>query len=71
MKDCPSPIKTGLSFFTTYTLIKYNHSKLYGQSLDPNLHGLHPSYDGWGAPGGRGGMFCPGLGMEVALFLSV
>jgi hypothetical protein len=29
-------------------------------------------YGGWGAPGGQGGgMFCPGLGMEVALFLSV
>jgi hypothetical protein len=29
-------------------------------------------YGGWGAPGGQGGgMFCPSLGMEVALFLSV
>jgi hypothetical protein len=28
-------------------------------------------YGGWGASGGQGGgMFCPGLGMEVALFLS-
>jgi hypothetical protein len=26
----------------TYTLIKYNHLRLYGQSLDLNLHGLHP-----------------------------
>jgi hypothetical protein len=42
MKDCPSRIRTGLSFFTACTLIKYNHSRLYGQSLDPNLHGLHP-----------------------------
>jgi hypothetical protein len=42
MKDCPSRIRTGLSFFTAYTLNKYNHSRLYGQSLDPNLHGLHP-----------------------------
>jgi hypothetical protein len=42
MKDCPFCIRTGLSFFTAYTLIKYNHSRLYGQSLDPNLHGLHP-----------------------------
>jgi hypothetical protein len=24
------------------TIIKYNHSRLYGQSLDLNLHGLHP-----------------------------
>jgi hypothetical protein len=37
MKD-----KTGLSSLLTYTLIKYNHSRLYGQSLDPNLHGLCP-----------------------------
>jgi hypothetical protein len=42
MKDCPCRIKTGLSFFTASTLLKYNHSRLYGQSLDPNLHGLHP-----------------------------
>jgi hypothetical protein len=42
MKDCPSHIRTGLSSLLTYTLIKYNHSRLYGQSLDPNLHGLHP-----------------------------
>jgi hypothetical protein len=42
MKDCPSRIRTGLSFFTACTLIKYNHLRLYGQSLDPDLHGLHP-----------------------------
>jgi hypothetical protein len=42
MKNCPSRIRIGLSFFTTCTLIKYNHSILYGHSLDPNLHGLHP-----------------------------
>jgi hypothetical protein len=42
MKDCPSHIRTGLSFFTACTLIKYNRSRLYGQSLDPNLHGPHP-----------------------------
>jgi hypothetical protein len=44
MKDCPSCIRIvriGLSFFTTCTLIKYNHLILYGQSLNPNLHGLH------------------------------
>jgi hypothetical protein len=30
------------------------------------------SYGGWGASGGKGGgKFCPGLGMEVALFLLV
>jgi hypothetical protein len=42
MKDCPSRIRTGLSSLLTYTLIKYNHSRLYSQSLDQNLHGLHP-----------------------------
>jgi hypothetical protein len=42
MKDCPSRIRTGLSSLLTYTLIKYNHSRQYGQSLDPNLHGLCP-----------------------------
>jgi hypothetical protein len=42
MKDCPSRIRTGLSSLLTYTLIKYNHSRLYVQSLDPNLHGVHP-----------------------------
>jgi hypothetical protein len=31
-----------VSSLLTYTLIKYNHSRLYGQSLDPNLHGLCP-----------------------------
>jgi hypothetical protein len=42
MKDCPFCIRTGLSFFTACTFIKYNHSRLYGQLLDPNLHDLHP-----------------------------
>jgi hypothetical protein len=42
MKDCPSCIRTGLLSFTTCTHKKYNHSRLYRQSLDLNLHGLHP-----------------------------
>jgi hypothetical protein len=42
MKDCPSRIRTGLLSLLTYTLIRYNHSILYGQSFDPNLYGLHP-----------------------------
>jgi hypothetical protein len=42
MNDCPSRIRTDLSFFTTCNLIKYNHPRLYVQSLDPNLHGVHP-----------------------------
>jgi hypothetical protein len=41
MKDCPSRIRTDLSSFTTCTLHKYNHSRLYGQSLDLNFHGPH------------------------------
>jgi hypothetical protein len=42
MKDCPSRLRIGLSSLLTYTLIKYNHSILYGQSLNLNLYGLNP-----------------------------
>jgi hypothetical protein len=42
MKDCPSRLRTGLSSLHTYTLIKYNHSRLYGQSLDLNLYDPNP-----------------------------
>jgi hypothetical protein len=42
MKDCPSRLRTGLSSLLTYTLIKYNHSRLYGRSLSLNLHGPNP-----------------------------
>jgi hypothetical protein len=42
MKDCPSRLRTNLSSLLTYTLIKYNHSRLYGQSLDLNLYGPNP-----------------------------
>jgi hypothetical protein len=42
MKDCPSHLRTSLSSLLTYTLIKCNHSRLYGQSLDMNLHGPNP-----------------------------
>jgi hypothetical protein len=42
MKDCPSHLRTDLSSLLTYTLIKYKHSRLYGQSLDLNLHGPNP-----------------------------
>jgi hypothetical protein len=42
MKDCPSRLRTDLSSLLTYTLIKYNHSRLYGQSLDLNLQGPNP-----------------------------
>jgi hypothetical protein len=42
MKDCPSRLRTGLSSLLTYTLIKYNHSRLYGQTLNLNLHDVNP-----------------------------
>jgi hypothetical protein len=42
MKNCPSRIRIGLSSFNIYNNNKYNHSRLYGQSLDLNLHGPHP-----------------------------
>jgi hypothetical protein len=42
MKDCPSRLRTGLSSLLTYTLIKYNHLRLYGQSLNLNLYGPNP-----------------------------
>jgi hypothetical protein len=42
MKDCPSLLRIGLSSLLTYTLIKYNHSRLYGQSLNLNLYGPNP-----------------------------
>jgi hypothetical protein len=42
MKDCPSHLRTGLSSLLTYTLIKYNHSRLYGRSLNLNLYVPNP-----------------------------
>jgi hypothetical protein len=42
MKDCPSRLRIGLSSLLTYTLIKYNHSRLYGRSLNLNLYGPNP-----------------------------
>jgi hypothetical protein len=42
MKDCPPHLRTGLSSITTCTHDKYNRSRLYGQSLDLNLHGPNP-----------------------------
>ena len=42
MKDCPSRLRTSFSSLLNYSLIKYNHSRLYGQSLDLNLHGSNP-----------------------------
>jgi hypothetical protein len=35
-------LQTVLSSFTTYTHDKYNHLRLYGQSLNLNLHGPNP-----------------------------
>jgi hypothetical protein len=42
MKDCPSRLRTSLSSLLTYTLIKYNHLRLYGRSLNLNLYGPNP-----------------------------
>jgi hypothetical protein len=42
MKDCPSRLSTGLSSLLSYTLIKYKRLRLYGQSLNLNLHGPNP-----------------------------
>jgi hypothetical protein len=73
MNDCPPRLRTGLSSFTTCTHDKYNHSRLYGQSLDLNLHGPNPRImmAREHRKDKEGGMICPGLGMEVALFLPV
>jgi hypothetical protein len=35
--------RTGLSSFTTCTHDKYNHSRLYGQSLNLNSYGPNPT----------------------------
>jgi hypothetical protein len=35
-------LRIGLSSFTTCTHDKYNHLRLYGQSLNQNLHGPNP-----------------------------
>jgi hypothetical protein len=67
----PPPSSTTTRDFTC-TLIKYNHSKLYGQSFDPNLNGLHHRIMvvGEHREDKEGESFCSGLGMEVVLFLS-
>ena len=72
MKDCPSRIRTGLSSLLTYTLIKYNHSRLYGQSLDLNLHGPNPRImmTGEHREDNEGEHFSS-LDMVVALFLPI
>jgi hypothetical protein len=35
-------MRTSLSSFTTCTHDNYNHSRLYGQSLNPNPYGPNP-----------------------------
>jgi hypothetical protein len=37
-------IRTDLSSLTICTHDKYNHSRLYGQSLNLNLYGLNPRF---------------------------
>jgi hypothetical protein len=71
MKDCPSRLRTGFSSLLTYILIKYNHSRLYGQSLDLNLHGPNPRVMTPGEHREDKGNVLSGLGMVVALFLPV
>jgi hypothetical protein len=39
MKDCLSRLRIGLSLLLTYTIIKYNDSRLYGWLLNLNLYG--------------------------------
>jgi hypothetical protein len=54
-------IRTSLSSFTTCTHDKYNHSRLYGQSLNLSLYGPNPRVMMAGVhreDKGRG-MFCP------------
>jgi hypothetical protein len=67
MKDCPSCLRTGLSSLLTYTLIKYNHSRLYGQSLNLNLYGPNPRVMMAGEHReDKDGNVLSGLGMVVA-----
>jgi hypothetical protein len=72
MKDCPCRLRIGLSSLLTYTLIKYNHSRLYGQSLDLNLYGPNPRIMTVGEHReDKEGNVLSGLDMVVALFLLV
>jgi hypothetical protein len=72
MKDCLSRLGIGLSSLHTYTLIKYNHSKLYGQSLDLNLHGPnHKIMTAGEHREDKEGECFVQLDMVVALFLPV
>jgi hypothetical protein len=67
MKDCPSRLRTGLSSLLTYSLIKYNHSRLYGRSLNLNLYGPNPSVMMAGEQReDKEGDVLSGLGMVVA-----
>jgi hypothetical protein len=67
MKDCPSRLRTGLSSLLTYTLIKYNHSRLYRRSLNLNLYGLNPRVMMAGERlEDKEGNVLSGLGMVVA-----
>ena len=60
-------IRTGLSSFTTCTHDKYNHSRLYGQSLNLNSYGPNPRVMKAGSTGRiRRGKVLSGLDMVVA-----
>jgi hypothetical protein len=68
MKDRPSRLSTSLSSLLTYTLIKYNHSRLYGWSLNLNLYGPNPRVmmAREHREDKEGEFFLSGLGMVVA-----
>jgi hypothetical protein len=68
MKDRPSRLSTSLSSLLTYTLIKYNHSRLYGWSLNLNLYGPNPRVmmAREHREDKEGECFLSGLGMVVA-----
>jgi hypothetical protein len=43
MNDCLIPYKDRVSITYYLNSQKYNHLRLFGQSLNPNLHVLHPA----------------------------
>jgi hypothetical protein len=65
-------IRTGLLSCNTCTHVRYNHSRLYGQSLNPNLYGPNPRVMMAGEHReDKEGDVLSGLGMAVAWLLSV
>jgi hypothetical protein len=53
--DCPVSHKDRIVITPYLNSQKCNHSRLYGQSLNPSLHGQNSRVIiGWGALGGKG-----------------